>query len=67
MYDHFAEKDAKALFRFLSKRGYISLKALGAILPGGLEGFPISATPKAVPLTGVDMIEVRSTELDYVS
>ena len=62
VYDHYAEKDARALFRFLAKRGYISLKAVGAILPGGLEGFPTIATPKAVPLTGVDMIEVRSNK-----
>ena len=62
VYDHLAEKDARALFRFLSKRGYISLEALRAILPDNTDEQPISKTPKAVPLTGVDMIEVRSTK-----
>eukprot|EP01035_Chromulina_nebulosa_P026775 gene26775-35098_t len=57
VYDHLAEKDARALFRFLSKRGYISLEALRAILPDNTDEQPISKTPKAVPLTGVDMIE----------
>ena len=66
VYDHFAEKDARALFRFLSKRGYISLEALSAILPGITDGQPISGTPKAVPLTGVDMIEVRLAKPGYI-
>jgi len=55
VYDHFAEGDAQALVRFLVGRGYLSSQAL-AMLAEKEAG--VGIVPKALPLSGVDMIEV---------
>lgn len=49
MYDELALTDAKAIYRFLQKRGYVGGKVLGST-PEVLRS--------ASPLSGVDMVEV---------
>mmetsp|Transcript_8432 Transcript_8432/g.12560 ORF Transcript_8432/g.12560 Transcript_8432/m.12560 type:complete len:210 (-) Transcript_8432:52-681(-) len=55
VYDPLAEGDAQALLRFLVGRGYLSSQAL-TLLPVRDSAGP-GVVPKAVPLSGVDMIE----------
>lgn len=53
VYDHFAEGDAHSLVRFLVGRGYLSSAVLALVQRDSGSG----VVPKALPLSGVDMIE----------